>query len=59
MAALGHTPSGKVGGAHLRECLRGQPIFKGIYGPMYGRDPETGEDMVRYESHEAYEVLSR
>lgn len=41
-------------GIQLREELVGAPLFDGLYGPMYG-----GPGKVRYESPEAYDLLSR
>tara|TARA_B100001939_G_C16629690_1_gene482889 strand:- start:119 stop:331 length:213 start_codon:yes stop_codon:yes gene_type:complete len=39
---------------HLRKELIGKPKFKGLAGPMY-----DGEDCVRYEDWETFEILSR
>lgn len=58
MAVRGAQPTGQVGGDHLRECLRGKPKFTGFCGPMYGVTPE-GEDAVRYEDAQSYDILSR
>lgn len=58
MEVRGFKPNGKKGAEHLRECLRGQPKFDGIYGPMYGRD-ENGNDALRYEDQASYDILSR
>jgi hypothetical protein len=54
---LRYALSGKVGGQHLREELRGQPGFIGLAGPMWGGMIE-GEPCVRYEDAKAYEQLS-
>jgi len=45
-------------GKHLRECLQGQPKLKSMCGPMYGGE-YAGHPVVRYESWEAYDALSR
>jgi hypothetical protein len=42
-------------GRHLREELRDKPEFEGLCGPMWGGE----ESPLRYETWEAYEVLSR
>ena len=54
MEVRGHNFVRMENGRHLREELRGQPVFSGVFGPMYG-----GPGCVRYETHEAYEILSR
>lgn len=53
----GYAPTGKVGGDHLREELRGQPKFHGLLGPMWGGLDE-GVPVVRYEAQDAYDILS-
>jgi hypothetical protein len=45
-------------GGPLRQELRYQPKFDGVYGPMWGGVMD-GEVCLRYESPEAYEILSR
>lgn len=45
---------GKETATHLREELQQKPKFSGLSGPMY-----DGEDMVRYETWEMSELLSR
>ena len=57
MEIRGFKFSGKVGGDHLREELRGKPSFTEVWGPMWGGDRE-GEPVIRYETPEAYRVLS-
>lgn len=49
----GFLPTGKLSGPPLRPEIQGQPKFFGLNGPMYG-----GPGVVRYESVEAYAVLS-
>jgi len=39
---------------NTRKLLIGQPILKGLLGPMYG-----GPGKVRYETQEVYDILSR
>jgi len=50
----GWTKDGIERGAHLRKELRGEPKFKEMCGPMF-----DGPGVVRYESWEVYERLSR
>ena len=45
-------------GGHLKKCLQGQPKLKGMAGPMYG-GLHCWHPVVRYESWEAYDALSR
>ena len=45
-------------GQHLRAELRGHPKFKKLCGPMWN-GVEDGVPVIRYESWEAYEILSR
>lgn len=54
MKAAGYLPTGKVGGDHLRDELRGQPVFAGLYGPMWG----GASSPIRYEDSSSYEALS-
>lgn len=53
MEAKGYEHLGPCKADWLRSELRGQPTFKGIFGPM-GPDP----DAVRYEDAETNELLS-
>lgn len=45
-------------GAHLRECLQGQPRLKNMAGPMYDGE-HMGYPVVRYESWAVYDMLSK
>lgn len=56
-AIRGFEPTGKVGGDHLRQELRGQPKFHGLLGPMYG-GAHDGEPIIRYEDQRSYSTLS-
>lgn len=47
------------GAAVPRQMLWDQPKFEGFCGPSYGKDYETGEECLRYEDWESYEILSR
>ncbi len=59
MAVRGHPLNlGQVGGGQLRAELRGQPKFIGTCGPMWGGHTEEGRPIVRYETVEAYEILT-
>jgi hypothetical protein len=53
MAVRGHEFTGfNNNRPRQREELQGQPMFKGMYGPMWDGDA------IRYESPEAYAKLS-
>lgn len=41
----------------LRKELVGQPMFKGVIGPMWGGE-ENGQPVIRYEDQKAYDKLS-
>jgi hypothetical protein len=41
----------------IRPELRNQPVLRGLYGPMYDGE-ENGAPVIRYESPEAYHLLS-
>lgn len=41
-----------------RKELQGQPKLKGLYGPMFGGINEAGVTVIRYETAEAYKMLS-
>ena len=50
---------GVVEGHWLKEELQGQPRLEGLVGAMYdGMTPE-GKHVIRYETAEVYEMLSR
>jgi len=56
MERAGWKATGKVAeGRMLRDCLRGQPMFEGLAGPMY----DGSDEAIRYESWETYDLLSR
>jgi hypothetical protein len=62
--AMGYSSAGvqaqrKPGLTPIREALVGAPIYAGLYGPMWGGEIHgSKEPIVRYESAEAYELLS-
>jgi len=41
-----------------RAELQGQPKLSGLYGPMWGGYDENGAPVIRYESPDAYRLLS-
>jgi hypothetical protein len=56
-ALRGYSPTGAKAGSYLREELRGEPIYTGLFGPIWGGfidDIPT----VRYESHVVADLLS-
>ena len=57
MSVRGYEFSGPCQRKSLREELQGAPTFSGVLGPMWGGD-EIGGPVIRYESREAYDVLS-
>ncbi len=59
-AELGFEHKGAESRASLRPELQGQPKFSGVCGPMWGGygGAEGQEPVIRYESWEAYEILS-
>jgi hypothetical protein len=59
MSDRGFPFEGKHSPTYLREELRNKPRFRNLHGPMHGGKTESGESIARYESIEAYEVLSR
>lgn len=59
MQERGYEPDGeRAGGRHLREELQGQLCFKKLCGPTWGGHTASGEPIIRYETWEAYEILS-
>lgn len=42
----------------LRKELQGTPIIKGFLGAMFGGYKENGQLVIRYETQEAYNILS-
>jgi hypothetical protein len=54
---LGYPATGTEGGRHLREELRGEPVFEGLCGPMWG-GINGGLPVVRYETWAVYERMS-
>lgn len=56
-AARGYSQTGAQGGVHLREEIRGEPTYAGLFGPIWGGfidDIPT----VRYESYAVADLLS-
>ena len=47
-----------VCGPTVREVLKQSPAIKGMAGPMYDGE-HMGYPVVRYESYEVYDILSR
>lgn len=56
--SLGLTQKGFETQSHLLAHLIGLPKFKELAGPL-GNGTKNGEDQVRYETWEAFELLSR
>lgn len=50
----GYEITGTHDNPRTREILQGQPLIRGFLGPMY-----DGNNIVRYESREAYNALSK
>lgn len=50
--------SGISTSGRLRVELQNQPKFEGFMGPMYGGLREDGTVIIRYETKEAYDILS-
>lgn len=55
--ARGYKPTGAKAGSYLREELRGEPIYAGLFGPIWGGHID-GIPTVRYESHVVADLLS-
>jgi len=53
MAGEGYELNGYENNPRLRDELQGQPVFRGLIGPMY-----NGEGCVRYENQAAYNAMS-
>lgn len=53
-----YTPVAVELGAHLREELQNEYILEGLLGPMYDGEKD-GRPVVRYETEEVYNMLSR
>jgi hypothetical protein len=53
----GYRPTGRKGAPHLREELRGEPVYAGLFGPTWGGFIDD-VPVVRYESHLVAELLS-
>lgn len=45
--------------AGRRPELAGQPLFEGLLGPMYDGLDADGEPVIRYETQDAYDILSQ
>lgn len=58
MEIRGYPFADKLGAAHLRPELAGQPVFKGLAGPMWGGHAADGQPIVRYEDANACNILS-
>lgn len=53
-----HTILGISNRPHVREELQGTPIVKGFLGAMFGGYKNNGQVVIRYETQEAYNLLS-
>jgi hypothetical protein len=53
MAAQGYRCRRLEDRDYLRSELIGQPVFEGLFGPMY-----NGEGCIRYENQAAYDAMS-
>lgn len=53
-----YTPTDVKLGTHLREELQNEYILEGLLGPMYDGEKE-GRPVIRYETQEVYNILSR
>lgn len=49
--------TGTYSNPRVRPELQGQPVLNGYMGPMYN-GMENGSHVIRYESLEAFEILS-
>lgn len=49
---------GSTEGSHLRKELQGQPRLRGLLGAMYD-GLKDGKTVIRYETQEVYNILSR
>jgi hypothetical protein len=58
MSLRGFEFAGFSDNKRLRPELQGQPKFCGLNGPMWNGINERGEPIVRYETVQAYAVLS-
>lgn len=57
-AEIPHEVTGKLNSRAVCVELNGEPTFSGFCGPMYDGEDERGRVIVRYESREAYDILS-
>ena len=58
LAIRGHEATGEIERNHrLRPELQGWPLIQGLIGPCWG-GTRDGRPVIRYENHEAYNLLS-
>lgn len=50
---------GVVSGSWLKKELQGQPKLEGLMGAMYDGVMNDGTHVIRYETPEVYDILSR
>ena len=50
---------GLTEGSWLKKELQGQPRLEGLIGAMYDGKTLDGKHVIRYETEEVYEMLSR
>ena len=58
MEVRGHVVNGCCDNLRVRKELFGQPTFSGVLGPMWDGTDDFGNAVIRYETQEAYNILS-